>query len=121
MQKYPLPINNMKLKRRFISVERSRLFPWAAVVFLIFWGCDDQSCELPEEIAEVSIDLQWESLEDKFFMLNSPEKVSQFMDENPVLAEAFYQRSQYPDDSIVVNRILAMASNPSLEIRLKVI
>ncbi len=80
----------------------------------LFSSCGPDSCEdaitieNPESISIVR-------LEDAFFNMKTTQDVLLFLDKNPNIAEAFFQRSQYPDDSIVVNRLLQLVNNPYLD------
>ena len=82
---------------------------------LLISSCGDTPCGENINTDNIYINVEIERLEDEFFALRSPDDVLAFMDNNPALAEAFYQRSQYPHDSILVNKLLALSSNPYLD------
>ena len=82
---------------------------------LLISSCGDTPCGENINTDEIVVNVEIERLEREFFALASSEGVLRFMDDNPVLAEAFYQRSQYPHDSILVNKLLALSSNPYLD------
>lgn len=90
-------------------------------MFLLLYSCGDKECgdDIPvdENLAMVEI----QRLEDDFFQLSTYKDAVLFLDNNPAVAEAFFQRSQYPHDSIIINRLLKLSQNPYLDtIRLEV-
>ena len=82
---------------------------------LLISSCGNKRCGEHINTSDININLEIERLEDDFFALTSKDEAIRFMDDNPVLTEAFYQRSQYPHDSILVNKLLALSSNPYLD------
>ena len=91
------------------------------VTLLLFLGillissCGDKPCGENINTDEIIVNVEIERLEDDFFVLASEQEALRFMEDNPVLAEAFYQRSQYPHDSVLVNKLLGLSSNPYLD------
>ncbi len=80
-----------------------------------FYSCGDKNCGEDIDISSIEVAVTIERLEDEFFNLKTKEGVLDYLDKHQVLAEVFYHRSQYPHDSIVVNRLLALAKNPGLD------
>ncbi|WP_162428445.1 gliding motility lipoprotein GldB [Pontibacter pudoricolor] len=90
-----------------------RLVYIAIVLFLA--SCSKKGCDLPDEIERIPVDVKIDRLEKDFFTIDSEEQVRSFLKEQPLFAEKFLQQSQYPHDSILVNSLLGMATNPSLD------
>ena len=82
---------------------------------LLISSCAEKQCGEDINTEHLTVNVEIERLEDAFFALNSAEEAIGFMDAYPVLAEAFYQRSQYPHDSVLVNKLLGLSSSPHLD------
>ncbi|MDN5216372.1 gliding motility lipoprotein GldB [Fulvivirgaceae bacterium BMA12] len=82
---------------------------------LLISSCGDKPCGEDIDIQNIDVNVEIERLEDEFFELTTAEEAITFLDENPVLSEAFYQRSQFPNDSILVNKLLSLAGSPYLD------
>ena len=85
------------------------------IILFFFSGCKDKSCELPEEIEAIPVEVKIDRLEQAFFEIESKEEVAKFLNTNPVFAEKFLQRSQYPSDSNLINSLYGLATNPALD------
>ena len=91
-----------------------RLVYIALVLFLA--GCNSKnSCDIPKEIARIPVDVKIERLEEGFFKADSKEAIRKFMKEHPLFTHKFLQADQYPHDSILVNSLYGLATNPSLD------
>ncbi len=77
-------------------------------------SCNNEGCEDEIDI-ENKTEISIQRLEDEFFNMTTAQDVLLFMNNNPNIAEAFFQRSQYPHDSIVINRLLKLVKNPYLD------
>lgn len=80
-----------------------------------FSSCANKNCGEDIDISGVEVNVTIDRVENEFFNLKTKEAVLEYLDNHKVLAEVFYQRSQYPHDSIVVNSLLALAQNPGLD------
>ncbi|NEM99623.1 gliding motility lipoprotein GldB [Pontibacter burrus] len=85
----------------------------ALVLFLV--GCSSNTCEIPKEIDRIPIEVTIERLEKDFFDIEDKQEVKKFLNEHPLFAEKFLQASNYPNDSILVNSLYGLATNPSLD------
>jgi gliding motility-associated lipoprotein GldB len=90
-----------------------RLVYIAIVLFLT--SCSKKGCDLPNEIERIPVDVKIDRLEKEFFALDNKEQVRGFLKEQPLFADKFLQQNQYPHDSILVNSLYGMATNPSLD------
>jgi len=90
-----------------------RLVYIAIVLFLA--SCQKKGCELPDEIADIPVDVKIERLEEDFFAIKDANQVRDFLKEESLFADKFLQQHQYPHDSILVNSLLGLATNPSLD------
>ncbi|MFD2512708.1 gliding motility lipoprotein GldB [Pontibacter locisalis] len=85
-----------------------------AVLFLAF-GCKDEGCEIPSEIAEIPVDIEIERLEKPFYAADTKAGMADFIKTNPLFADKYLQRDQYPADSLLINPLLELATNESLD------
>jgi gliding motility-associated lipoprotein GldB len=85
-----------------------------ATIVLLF-SCKKKACELPEEIARIPVNVEIERLERPFFAASSKQEIAQFLNEHPLFAERFIQRKGYPSDSVLINSMYALATNPELK------
>lgn len=83
-------------------------------VFVLF-GCTDNACKIPAEIEKIDADIKIERLEEDFFKIQSKSEAKAFMDEHPLFADKFLQRKRYPADSIPVNMLYSLATNPGIK------
>jgi gliding motility-associated lipoprotein GldB len=90
-----------------------RLLYIAIVLFLA--GCQRKGCELPDDVANVPVKVEIERLEKPFFALDSREGVKAFIYSEPLFSDKFLQRGRYQQDSVLVNSLLGLATNPSLD------
>jgi hypothetical protein len=90
-----------------------RLVYIAIVLFLA--SCSKKGCDIPDEIERIPVDVKIERLEKDFFAMGQETQVRQFLQEHPLFADKFLQQNQYPHDSILVNSLLGLATNPSLD------
>ncbi|WP_276499788.1 gliding motility lipoprotein GldB [Pontibacter litorisediminis] len=90
-----------------------RLLILAILVFA--FGCGDKGCELPKEIANISMDVQIERLEKPFFESKTKADMAAFIKANPYFSEQYLQQKEYPSDSAFINPLYNLASNPALD------
>ncbi|NDK54694.1 gliding motility lipoprotein GldB [Pontibacter fetidus] len=90
-----------------------RLVYIAIVLFLA--SCSKKGCELPDEIERIPVDVKIERLEKDFFAIKQEKQVRDFLKQHPLFADKYLQQKQYPHDSILVNSLLGLATNPSLD------
>ncbi|MBC5994717.1 gliding motility lipoprotein GldB [Pontibacter cellulosilyticus] len=84
-------------------------------VLLLSFGCKKKGCDIPEEVAEIPVQVKIERLEKSFFEADTKQEVAQFLNENPLFAEKYLQRSEYPADSVLVTSLLPLTTNASLD------
>ncbi|WP_071594925.1 gliding motility lipoprotein GldB [Pontibacter roseus] len=90
-----------------------RLFLLATIVLL--FSCKKKGCELPEEIARIPVTVEIERLEKPFFAASTKEDIATFLQQNPMFADRFLQRKGYPADSVLINNLYGLATNPELK------
>jgi len=83
---------------------------------IFFISCTkNKNCVPGPDISGVSIELEIERVDQKLFAVQSKEELANLIDENPVFAEAFLMKSQYPHDSILINRYYGLLHDPSID------
>ncbi|TPE45169.1 gliding motility lipoprotein GldB [Pontibacter mangrovi] len=90
-----------------------RLLILALLVFTV--GCGKESCELPEEVAKIPVEVKIERLEKPFFEIESKADVAAFVKSHPYFARQYLQQSEYPSDSAFINPLYDLATNASLD------
>src|SRR5690349_10223004 len=82
-------------------------------LFLVF-GCKKQTCEVPEDITNIQLDVTAKRFDKQLFAARSKADVANFVKENPVFADRYLQRKTYGSDSALVNSLYGMDTEPSL-------
>ena len=82
---------------------------------LAFFGCNKNTCEIPDEIAAIQVDLKAQRLDKEIFAVKSKEDVSAFLQKYPPFADRFLQRKHYQTEEELVNSLYGMATEPSLK------
>ena len=72
-------------------------------------------CGPQVDISGINPGLKTERLELQLQDINTPEALKSFMDANPVVADHFFMRRQYPDDSLFISAILKTLSNAHID------
>ncbi|MBF9255210.1 gliding motility lipoprotein GldB [Pontibacter sp. 172403-2] len=78
-------------------------------------GCQKKGCSLPNEIAKIPVDVEIERLEKPFFAATSKADIADFLEAHPVFAEKYLQQNQYPSDSLLLNPLYELTTNPALD------
>ena len=84
-------------------------------VLLLSFGCKKKSCDIPEEVARIPVKVEIERLEEPFFKADTKQGVAQFLNRNPLFADMYLQRSEYPSDSVLISSLLPLTTNASLD------
>ncbi|PRY07854.1 gliding motility-associated lipoprotein GldB [Pontibacter ummariensis] len=85
------------------------------VTLLFAFGCGNESCELPEEIAEVPVDVEVQRMEVPFFAADSKQEIAAFLAANPLFAERYLQLSGEVSDSAAITPLYELATNEALD------
>ncbi len=79
------------------------------LLFFILSVCSLYSCggndENIPDVSHIPMDIEIRRLEREFSQLSSAEEIETFLNQNPKLAEQYFQRSKYPNDSLLINQI----------------
>ena len=86
------------------------------LVSLLYVSCSsDNDCGYTPEGSINQVDIKIERLESKVLNIATPNELSEFMMEEPVIGEFFLRRGEYPNDEIFANEIIARFSNPYID------
>ncbi|MGY2133750.1 gliding motility lipoprotein GldB [Hymenobacter sp. HD11105] len=94
---------------------------WAALftclcALLLLIGCKrDTTCEINSEVAAIEAPVKVERLEQSFFTIKNEADAQQFLARNPLLANQFLQRRQYPSDAALAATLTRLATNQGLQ------
>ena len=88
------------------------LFLTAAVLLL---ACGDDVCMVQSDLSGADIELEIIRLEDQLLDIRDASTLTEFMRNHPVITEYFLKRSQYPNDSILVETLLTRFQNPYID------
>ena len=83
--------------------------------FFVFSACQntDQYCEEAPDVDHIEVDIPLNDLSDDMLALDSEPEALQFIQENPFVADYFFERGIYGADSIVAKRMVTIFSNPA--------
>ncbi|GHA67703.1 gliding motility lipoprotein GldB [Pontibacter akesuensis] len=88
-----------------------RFFILAVLIFT--FGCGgDKSCELPDEIADVPVDVEIGRMEKALFSAKSEAEVAAFLEENPLFMQKYLQ---IPNDAEQVKALYELSTNAALD------
>lgn len=85
---------------------------------LVLTACNDKEdneCAYQPDISAVKIDLEIEQLEDHLLDVKTKAELRTFLQEHPVITEYFLKRSQYPDDSVMMEALFKRFQNPHID------
>jgi hypothetical protein len=75
----------------------------------------DKFCEEAPNVDAISVDVTLNDLTGKMVGLNNHNQAMEFIQENPFVADYFFERRRYISDSIVANNMVNIFSNPSYQ------
>lgn len=78
-------------------------------------SCESRECNSPDIYKEVKVSIEVDRLEDELASLKNLEQTLQFFEENRVMADFFLSANQYPNDTILANRLLRLLKQPSID------
>ena len=81
------------------------------------YGCDsnDEECVYIPESTNISVNLQFEPLQETFINVGSKSELVSLLTQHPVIRDEIFRRAEYPSDSIFVDELFARLSNPHLD------
>jgi hypothetical protein len=86
---------------------------------VIFSSCRDnpvqEECVYAPNTEGITIDLQFESLEDALPAVTTKQEVVDFFSRNITMRDYFFNRQAYPNDSVFINELYNRFSNPHLD------
>ena len=85
------------------------------ILFVSFSCSNRKSCIPSPDISNIDLSLNIERLDKKLFKIRTRTDLQKLLDGNMVFTEVFLSRSQYPHDSILVNRFFELLENPSID------
>jgi hypothetical protein len=84
-------------------------------IFFVFSACSDkdQYCEEAPNISNIEVQIPLNDLTAQMVSINSQEKALKFIKKEPFIADYFFERRKYVEDSIVANSMVNIFSNPA--------
>ena len=86
--------------------------------FIGFWACKSTAhneCVEQPDISDVKIDLSVHQLHKTLLNVQSREELKSIIADEPIIAEFFLQRRNYPNDSIMVDGLFRQFSHPGID------
>ena len=97
-------------------VSKNLLFVFLISTLILFYSCSNKDVCIPSpDISEINISLDIDRLDKKLFKIRTRTELKEILDKNFAFSEIFLGRSQYPFDSIFVNRFFELLHNPSID------
>lgn len=81
----------------------------------ILFSCGSNSCDDAPDVSDIEIEVSIERLDQQLLKATSKDEIATFMDQHPLVAERFMNAAEYPDDSVLVNEISRVLSNPAVD------
>ncbi len=88
------------------------------VLIVTLAGCnkkEEERCAFVPNTHTISIDVKIESLEDSLPSFTTKKQFARFFGHNPILRDQFFKRDQYPNDSVFINEMYNVFTNPHLD------
>lgn len=79
-----------------------------------FLACKRSTCVEAPDVSDIDIEVNIERLDRTMMDLASTGEVAEFLRDNPVVAEVYYQRSGYPGMRVLADSLYNMLQNESL-------
>lgn len=74
-----------------------------------------EKCAYVPDTGDITIDLQWESLEDSLPSITTKEELIGFLTRYPHIRDVFMSRGEYPSDSVFIDDRFRKFTNPHLD------
>lgn len=85
---------------------------------MVFSSCKNsvqEECVYAPSTEGITVDLQFESLEDALPAINSKKELVDFFSHNTTMRDYFFNRQAYPGDSVFINELYHRFNNPHLD------
>ncbi len=82
---------------------------------LMFWACGKNQCLETPDISSIDVKVKLVRLDQQLRHVSDKASLENIINNNPVFAEEFLGKSQYPADSILVNRYFQLLHEPSID------
>jgi gliding motility-associated lipoprotein GldB len=83
---------------------------------LLLSGCSsNETCQADPEVAKVPVTVQLERLEQPFFQIRNVAEAKQFLAREPLFANQFLQRRQFPSDDALAEQLVRLSTNQGLQ------
>ncbi len=117
-----IPVVQHKFSTHLRSVkfysEAMRLLFVFFLFTVVLSSCRDsvqEECVYAPDTKGITVDLQFQSLEDALPAIQSKQELVDFFSRNTTLRDFFFNRQAYPDDSVFINELYSRFSNPHLD------
>ncbi len=80
----------------------------------ILISCGKTSGDQPD-VSKIKVNIKIKRLEQELFAIKDKNELQDFLQENPGLSEHFFQRAQYPHDSVLVNSLFQLINDPHID------
>ncbi|WP_223808794.1 gliding motility lipoprotein GldB [Rufibacter hautae] len=82
---------------------------------VLFFSCSKkETCEIPEEVSRIAVDLKIDRLEERFFKIKTVPEMQAFLKEEPLLRDRFLLRDRYPSEELMAQNLLRLATDTSI-------
>lgn len=84
---------------------------------IILNSCSDkkEGCAFQPDLSGITVDVEVERLEDDLLNVKSKKELRQFLQDHPVITNIFLKRTQYPDDSVMMEVLFERFQNPHID------
>ncbi|HMJ69305.1 MAG TPA: hypothetical protein VK508_10435 [Cyclobacteriaceae bacterium] len=108
----------MKSASLALSLMKGRSLILSLVTLVGLAGCgsdEKEKCAFVPDTKNITIDLQWESLEDSLPAITSKEQLAGFLTRHPHIRDNFLSAGQYPSDTAFINDRFRKFTNPHID------
>ncbi|MFY0626433.1 MAG: gliding motility lipoprotein GldB [Reichenbachiella sp.] len=97
----------------FFRIITSTFLP--SIFVLVTFSCIDDRCNQADFYKEQNVEIEARRLESQLSEFENVENVLEFISKNRMLADYFLDANQYPNDTIIANRMLNLFLDPYID------
>ena len=82
---------------------------------LVLSGCKNKFCGDEQDISNIALTVEVESLENELYQISDTAQLNQFLQKYPIVSREFFSEFSYPSKSIMVDEVYKLIKNPYVD------
>ena len=92
-----------------MEMNKSWLF---LLVLLVLAGCKKKTCQDEQDISDIVLDVEIESLENRLYQVADTTDLREFLNDYPVISREFFYDLNYPSKEVMLTEVFKLLKNP---------